>query len=82
LPKEEAGRTKSYTSLLLYHSENRAQAREFYLTVNNMVEDYDKEGKLTFDEKPQISFIRISKEVGQQLFTKKATNITSTEIQD
>lgn len=82
LPKEEAGRTKSYTSLLLYHSENKPQAREFYLTVNNMVEEYDKEGKLTFDEKPQISFIRISKEAGQQLFAKKAANLTSTEIQE
>lgn len=71
LPIEEAGRTKSYTSLLLYHGQKKAQAKEFYLTVNNMMEDYDKEGKLSFDEKPQISFIRISKEAGQQLFVKK-----------
>ncbi|WP_420572589.1 hypothetical protein [Kordia sp.] len=73
LPKEEAGRTKSYTSLLLYHGQKKEQAKEFYLTVNNMMEDYDKDGKLSFDEKTQISFIRISKEAGQQLFARKNT---------
>ncbi|EDP94380.1 hypothetical protein U8527_16370 [Kordia algicida OT-1] len=60
----------------------KAQAKEFYLTINNMMESYDKEGKLSFDEKPQISFIKISKEAGQQLFVKKNELGTVTAEED
>ncbi len=68
-PAENAGQG-SHTLLQLYHGENRNQSKEFYLTINNMMEKLDKDGNLDFDEKNVINFINISKEAGQQLLAK------------
>ncbi|WP_430412535.1 hypothetical protein [Kordia sp.] len=77
-PAENAGQG-SHTILQLHHGENRNQAKEFYLTVKNMIEKRDKDGNLDFDEKPLISFIHISKEAGQQLLAKIISDATVVE---
>lgn len=66
------GVANSHSILTLFHGTNRSQSKEFYLTVTNMKESHDKEGKLEFDEIVIINFIHINKEVGQQLFAKLA----------
>ncbi len=70
-PAENAGQG-THSILTVYHGKNRAQSKEFYLTVTNMLEKFDKEGKLDFDETSVINYIHISKEAGQQLFAKIA----------
>ncbi|WP_298424699.1 hypothetical protein [uncultured Kordia sp.] len=77
-PAENAGQG-SHTILSLYHGENRNQSKEFYLTITNMMEKLDKDGKLDFDEKVIINFINISKEAGQQLLTKIASDAAVVE---
>jgi hypothetical protein len=77
-PAENAGQG-SHTLFQLYHAENRNQAKEFYLTINNMIEKLDKDGNLDFDEKALVSFIHISKDAGQQLLAKIATDAAVVE---
>lgn len=77
-PAENAGQG-SHTLLQLYHAENRNQSKEFYLSINNMIEKLDKDGNLDFDEKLLINSISISKEAGQQLLAKIASDAAVVE---
>lgn len=81
----------SHSIFNLYHAENRAQAKEFYLSVSNMKEGTDKDGNVKFDETTLINFIHITKEVGQQLLARinqqnmnredvESTNVETTDV--
>jgi hypothetical protein len=67
----------SHSIFNLYHAENRAQAKEFYLSISNMQEGTDKDGNLKFDEATLISYIHLPKDIGRQLLAR--INKQSTE---
>lgn len=67
MPAANSKTSASHSIFNLYHAENRAQAKEFYLSVSNMQEGTDKDGNLKFDETTLINFIHITKEAGQKL---------------
>lgn len=73
IPPAENGGQGAHAIIQVYHGKHKGQSKEFYATVKNMIKKTDKDGKLTFDEKQIVNFIHISKDTGQQLFAKIAT---------
>ncbi|MEM6685841.1 MAG: hypothetical protein AAF617_08675 [Bacteroidota bacterium] len=64
----------SHSILTIYYNQKRTLGSEYYVSVSNMKERITKKGTVTHDESLLLQFLRVPKEIAQQLLDKIGTS--------